>query len=203
MLSESFIDVVESDLSKITRDLSEVALDQVFNEDLWKDIPVINSLVSLFKIGFNIKDRIFFKKLLLFFGALQTIPFEKRVHFIGKFSSEKKNELGEKLILVIEQLDDIEKPIIIANLFKAYIYEKFDNQMFFRLSSVVQRSYINDLHFLKNNHNKSMSGYESLGLYNNSLVFISNFNEVEPLKTEYKVNSVGENLVQYGFNWDA
>lgn len=203
MLSKSFIDVMESDLSKITMDLSEVALDQVFNEDLWKDIPVINTLASLLKIGFNIKDRIFFKKLLLFFGALQTIPFEKRVHFIGKFSSEKKNELGEKLILVIEQLDDIEKPIIIANLFKAYIYEKFDNQMFFRLSSVVQRSYINDLHFLRNNYNKSMSGYESLGLYNNSLVFISNFNEVEPLKTEYKVNRVGENLVQYGFNWDA
>jgi len=90
MLSESFIDVMESDLSKITMDLSEVALDQVFNEDLWKDIPVINSLVSLFKIGFNIKDRIFFKKLLLFFGALQTIPFEKRVHFIGKFSRSSR-----------------------------------------------------------------------------------------------------------------
>ena len=190
MIRDNFIVALKSDLSKLSAELVEVGIDQILEHDLWKDIPVVSSMVSIFRVGMNIKERIFFKKLLIFLNAIKEIPLEDRVDFLSKFKEEKVKELGEKIIFLIDQLDDLQKSIIIANI---------DNRMFFRLSSAVQKGFIDDLTFLRDNFDKEISGYEAIGLYNLGLVGITGFNEVEPDKTEYKANYLGELLAKYGF----
>lgn len=92
MIRDNFIVALKSDLSKLSAELVEVGIDQILEHDLWKDIPVVSSMVSIFRVGMNIKERIFFKKLLIFLNAIKEIPLEDRVNFLSKFKEEKVKE---------------------------------------------------------------------------------------------------------------
>lgn len=198
-IDTSITTAIRSDLSHAMIDFSEIGLDNILNDGIFKDIPVIGTLVALAKTGLNIKDRLFIKKLLLFFNGLSIVPLEVREKFIKYNYSGKEEYLGQKLLMIIDGLDDFEKPTIISMLFKAYINGCIDKQMFFRLSLIVQKCYLHDLLFLEQNCEDTIKGYKALNLYNNSLVEISNFSEVEEGETEYKINYVGKQLIQYGF----
>ena len=58
--------------------LAEVGLDSIMEDGLFKDVPILSTVVSLYKIGDNIKDRYNIKKLIAFLNEINNeIPNEK------------------------------------------------------------------------------------------------------------------------------
>ena len=60
----NLLNVVKSDqIKEITKDLTEVAIDQFFNDGILKDIPIIGTFFNLYNFSQNVSNSFFTKKL--------------------------------------------------------------------------------------------------------------------------------------------
>jgi hypothetical protein len=150
-LIESF---TEFDPAQITPDLLEIALDQVLDNDIIKDIPIVRTIAGIYKATVSIRDRGLVKKLVKFLFSLNSVSTEVRLQFKAKMGVDEKHRInvGEKLLLILERLDDMNKPNLIAHAFQAYMEEQIDFNMFQRLACAIDRSFYPDLMSLKLNH---------------------------------------------------
>ncbi|MBK8482781.1 MAG: hypothetical protein IPL31_00095 [Saprospiraceae bacterium] len=157
-------EIGRENISDLTQDYAEIGLDFFIDNEALKDIPVFGTFYKIYKTANNIKDQIFLKKLYAFLFHLKQIPQDKRIKFINTldYSEKTKQETGQKLLLLIDKLDDFDKPKILSNLLKATIEEKIDYKQFLKLSNVVCNAYIGDLNEFHNNQVLSMDLKERL-----------------------------------------
>lgn len=128
-------------LVELSTDIAELLIDSKINSDLIKDIPVIGSLVKLFKSGASIRDYLFLKKLSIFLFELSKISIHKRNSFLLKAENDRsfKQKIGEKLLILLEKFDDNDKSILLANALKALIEEKITYKTFVILSQSIEK----------------------------------------------------------------
>ena len=126
--------IVDSDLSSIPADILEISIDQCINEGFLQDIPVVKAIVGLFKTGRNIKDLLFFNKLIKFLSNLKDVDVDKRRKMVAQIdgSGEYQLKVGEKLLYILDRCEDHEKAGYIARLFKCFINEKI-NYFYFNI----------------------------------------------------------------------
>ena len=192
--------LISEELKNISEDIIEDTLD-TFNYGTLKDIPIVNYVVDSIGVISSIRDKIFFKKLIYFLYNCKDIDFEKRVKFMEKNFKDDGKEFGEKIILIIDRLNDINKSVLMANLFRALIYEDIQQEQFFRLCNVISNCYIEDLIYLKEKRNNSISGIRAISLFNQGLVGITNFSGVNyEDDTQYEITSLGKILVDNAFS---
>lgn len=136
-----------SDLSDVLRDFIENMLDSSLKDGILKDIPIINSLVALLKTAISIRDQFLIQKLISFLDGIKDITSEERDKFLKYVEDDPKygKRVGEHLILLLDRLDDLNKPPMITKLFKAYLRDDITYREFVRFSSIVDRAFINDL----------------------------------------------------------
>lgn len=192
--------LISEKLKNISKDIIEDTLD-TFNYGALKDIPIVNYIVDGTGVISSIRDKIFLEKLMNFLYDCKDIDFEKRVKFMEKNFKDDGKEFGEKIILIIDRLNDINKSVLMANLFRALIYEDIKQEQFFRLCNVISNCYIEDLIYLKEKRNNSISGIRAISLFNQGLVGITNFSEVNfEDDTQYEITSLGKILVDNAFS---
>ncbi|MBU0588740.1 MAG: hypothetical protein KJ852_08415 [Gammaproteobacteria bacterium] len=122
-------------------DLAEVALDQNLPEGVLKATPVVSTLVKLARMGQAVFEELHLRKLENFLVELNAVSVEEREILLERYpdSSEEQRVLGENLLLVLERLDDIKKPAILARFFAAYIRSEIDYLTFTRLARALER----------------------------------------------------------------
>ncbi|PRR76610.1 hypothetical protein [Clostridium thermopalmarium] len=203
-IENSMIATLGTDFADISKELMEVGIDSLLEDGILKNIPIIGALSSIYKAGISIRDRYFVRKILKFLCSLEDTSLDERKKFLSKHSDI--SQLGEKLIFILDRLDDLEKPKLIANLFKKYMYNEIDYITFQRLALIIEKCFIEDLKFLKNNRDKNMiTGLEALGLANSGLASLASFdggsfNEVDyNPETDYKINDLGKAVIRYAF----
>ncbi len=64
-LVNAFNDSLKSEILLTASDLGEVALDSFLESGIVKDIPLLNTVISLFKIGHSVGDAFYIKNLQL------------------------------------------------------------------------------------------------------------------------------------------
>lgn len=167
--------IASSEIKNITEDYCELGLDEMLDEGILKDIPVFGTLTKLYSVGATIHGKILEKKILKFLYELDKISFEKRTCFVEKLKRDRKFEqrVGEHLLLILERLDDMNKPQILARIFSALINKKIDYEMFVRLSSVVDKTLISDLNKLRDFQQSQFASFSATSLQNVGLVFRS------------------------------
>ena len=154
--------------------------------------------------------------MLKFLFELKDIPFEKRIKFINQLVEKKEtNKAGEKLMIILNRLNDIEKAKIIGRLFNHTILEEIEFEDFNRLTHIIDNAYINDIKLLKNNahlgyiDNDVKSNLSQLGLVTLSVSDIlkqqefldrSHSSSKAQPKLEYKANKYCKILVKFGFD---
>lgn len=146
-IQESFENTLtDTNLMSIGVDISEIAIDTVLKDGLLKDIPVVNTIISLSKFSANIQDKLFLKKILTFLNSLKDISPKKRKEMIEKIdeSKEYRIKVGEKLLYIIDSCDDYEISELIGILFQSYIEEKITYDDFLKASSVLNKLSISD-----------------------------------------------------------
>jgi hypothetical protein len=177
-LFDSFVDTIKSlELGKLTTDFTEIDIDQLF--EAGGLLPVVGSIVRVIKLGISIKDILFLKKLGQFLWHLRDVPHEKRVELVEKLenNSKYKGEVGSKIMLLLDRADHLEKPIMIANAFKAFLYDEITYQQLQRINFAIDHLFMGDIEDLKlfnNNprhpmdecthHNLELSGLVDLAI---------------------------------------
>ena len=161
----------DSDLHGVTTEFSEIFLDTFLAEGVLKDIPIINTIISLGKTGIKINDTLFLKKILYFISQVNDVPAEEREKVINEIDKSKsyRIKIGEKLLYIVDKCDDHEKAEIIGNLFKAFLKRQIDYDDFLRCTQVIEKCLIDELQwFIFTEYNEytieSHSEYLSWGL---------------------------------------
>lgn len=145
----------------IIGDYLELGIDSILENEILKEIPIFKSLLSVGKISKNIRERNCLKNLAIFINELNNgnIDAEKlRLHQeeLKRNSKKAEKELGRVLIILDQTIDNI-KASILGKLYKAYINQVVDWDMFIEFSEITNRLYINDLKILTLIYNGNMN----------------------------------------------
>jgi hypothetical protein len=152
-LEQSIENTLEtSDLTEVNIDLAEITLDSFLNDGILKELPVVKTILAIGKFGLKIQELIFLKKVLKFLTQLDSTSTEERSVFISKVEKDEEynKKVGLALLLILDKLEDLEKPEIIGKLFSASVKGIIDYQMFLRLSNLVQKLFIPDFNSVLN-----------------------------------------------------
>lgn len=126
----------------LTIDYSEIGIDGFFDDNLLKEIPIIKTLTSAIKLGIAVKHKFFIKKFMVFLKEFHTstITEEKLEKFKNKFKEDKtyKEKIMDQLMLIIEDVDSVNKTKIISHLFSAHLELKYNWERFITLSNCVK-----------------------------------------------------------------
>lgn len=135
------VTLTDSNLQNLSTDVTEFAIDSVLDNGLLKEIPIVSTIASILKIGVNIHDRLFLKKLLSFLSPLRNIPISERKKMIENIDNSKKYRVrvGEKLLYLIDSCEDHEISELVGILFKAYIEGKIIYDDFIKTASVLKK----------------------------------------------------------------
>jgi hypothetical protein len=212
-----FKSVKSKAINELTPELLETGLDLLIESEVLKDIPVFGIGFKSYSLYKNITESFFTKKLLKFLFELKDIPQAKREQFIAKLESKNETEkAGEKLLITLNRLNDVDKASIIGKLLKKTILGKITFNNFKRLTHIVDNTYLEDIELLKDNeylrniNDDIKSNLYQVCLLNQSIKDNREHEEYKfkqtgrreliPASFEYKLNSYGRILIENGFN---
>ncbi len=196
----------DSDLQNVTIDLAETFSDSILDAGLFRDIPIIGTIVGLTKTTMSLNDRLLIKKLIYFISELKDIDIKKRNRLISSIddSENQKIKVGEKLLYIIDKCDDHIIAKYISILFSAFLKEEIIYSEFLRGSVIIQKLLVQDLEeFIKSDANMIQTIKYNKGVsdFQNSLI-VSGIcaTETEPVsvKDHYDYKSEEKYLVEGG-----
>ena len=202
-LASSLVDsFTDFDSAQITPDWVELALDHVLDDGIIKDIPIVRSIVGVVKAATSIRDRALVKKIVGFLFSLNSVSPEIRKQFKEKLDADEKfrNKIGEKLLLVIDRLDDMDKPRLIASAFQAFMEEKIDFDIFQRLASAIDKTFYVDLMSPKlTRFPNGLSPQAKLELANSGIIELESTPSINlsSRNNQYQITDLGRALLKF------
>ena len=202
--------VVETGLIEPTFDLmldySELALDTFLDNETIKEIPVVKSIVGLYKGVLAIREIFLVKKLLVFLQDYHSgeLSQSRKDEFLQKFNTEKsyKEAVIQQIIIMNDRYVHVEKSKILSKLFQAHVNDRITWEDFCYLSEyldnlhtrafkVLSESAISDIPF----HFSTYGGKDGGGILIGAGIAIVNGNN-------YDINIWGQCLYYYGIKGD-
>lgn len=174
-----FNDSLVINSSDIIGDYLELGIDSILENDSLKEIPIVKTFLSIGKITKNIRERNLIKNLVIFLnefnsGNIDKEKLNKHKEELRQNHKKAEKELGRVLIILEQTIDNI-KSSILGKLYKAYVNQEIDWNLFAEFSEITNRLYINDLNIL-------------LLIFNNQLSDSSNRNDLYRIE---RLNSLG------------
>lgn len=152
-----------TNLEEIGIDIAEATIDSVLKEGFFKDIPIIGTLVGLWKTGVNVRDYLFLNKLLAFLKEASGLSLEKRRIIVEKLEDEPfQMEAGEKLLAIIDKIDTIAKAKILGKAISLAGNEKISKDEFWRIAYIIERLPMTDIRAIKNWMDTDLNKVESV-----------------------------------------
>ncbi len=147
-----FNDSLVIDSSDIVSDYLELGIDSILDNDSLKEIPIIKTFIGVGKITKSIRERNLMKNLVIFInelnsGNIDKEKLKKHKEELNQNPKKAEKELG-RILIILEQTIDNLKSSILGKLYKAYINQEINWDLFVEFSEITNRLYINDLSIL-------------------------------------------------------
>lgn len=138
--------IEKNEILSISKDLGEVAIDSLLNDGLFKDIPIIGTVLSVGNLVNSISDRILLSKLLHFINELNLKSSAEVDDFKQKyFKDNDYSKIGSRILLSLELADNLEKIRWLARTLRLFIEEELTKSEYLRLSSIINSVYVEDV----------------------------------------------------------
>lgn len=138
-------------LADLTKDFTELGIDLVLKDGILKDIPIAGTIVNISKTIGSIRDLLYLKKLLSFLHIVGKTTQQQRENFIQE-NCQNTRQFEEGVLLILEQVDNMNKSALIGKIFKACILGKITYEDAIRLSEMINRASWQDLNCLISNN---------------------------------------------------
>lgn len=154
-LSLSFSNSLSEDVAGIASEYAELGLDALTEDGVFKNIPIISTFMSVYRIGNSIWEKHHIAKLIAFLNEINNAiaDEEERVKYREKFSGNEKfrdREL-EYIIILIDRYITFEKPQMLAKLYLAYLDSKITWNELTMYAEIVDRFLPGDWNLLDEN----------------------------------------------------
>lgn len=141
------------DSSDIVGDYLELGIDSILENDSLKEIPIIKTFISVGKITKSIRERNLIKNLVIFInelnrGKINKEKLSRHREELRKNPKKAEKELGRILIILEQTIDNI-KSSILGKLYKSYINQEIDWDIFIEFSEITNRLFMFDINILK------------------------------------------------------
>jgi hypothetical protein len=135
------------EVKDILIDYSEIGLGNFLDEDVLREMPILKTIIACRKTWTAIHDQLFLKKVLDFMRACPKFTEAEKENFIKEQLSDAKKarKLGDSLVLILDRLDDFEKPEMLAKVFAMYVRGKTSFEEFRQLAAAIDIGFIEDL----------------------------------------------------------
>lgn len=144
---------LSSDICDTVGDLAEVGLDAVMDDGILKDIPILSTVVGLYRIGHTIRERHTIKQLALFVAELNKgcADDRRRKQLLEKLNSDtrKSKQEIEYILVLLDSYLEYEKPQILAKLYIAYLEKTITWTEFAKYAAALDRIFPTDVEMLK------------------------------------------------------
>ena len=145
----------------VISDYLEIGIDSLMNEGVLKELPIVNTIVGVLKVGKNVHDRNLLKQTLTFINEFNNnqISDDKLQRYKITIETNPKRceeELG-RILLLLNNFIDKEKSVMLAKLFKAYVEKIVSWNEFCEYSEIINRLFIQDINLLKMIYNGTVS----------------------------------------------
>lgn len=136
----------EEEMLSLTSGLSEIALDSILSDGIFKDIPFVGSLISIGKLTKSVSDRLLLFRILTFIKGFG-VKSQSDIDEIKEkyFKDEDYQRIGSKLLLTLEKIDDVIKIKWLAKSFRMYLDKKVDQKSFLKISSIINTAFVSDI----------------------------------------------------------
>lgn len=163
-LSESFKNTVSlSNLEEIAKEITEVTIDSFLKEGILKELPIMGSLIGVWKTGVAIRDYRFLNKILLFLDESSKLTPKKREKIIERLEDiEYQTEAGEKLLAIIDQLETGSKAKILGKTMVLFGNNEITKEEFWRIAYIIEKLPMSDILALKNWQNTDLNRVEEI-----------------------------------------
>lgn len=200
-------------------DLSEIGIDSLLDDSIFKEIPIVKTIYGVAKTGFAIREKHMLKKTLVFINQLNNNGLSNEKYIEYKEKLKNKDEFAfkelEYALIIIDRYVELNKNIILANLYFNYIDKKIDWNQFQELSIIVDNIFLSDLEELEKIYQKRAITMNDI---NNKISFrrLRVQNLVEDIESmlrmpngsigmyynenDYQITLLGTLLYEYGLN---
>lgn len=155
-LTISLMDSISEEANKVLMDIIGVGIDSVFNDSLLKDVPMLSTAISLYKIGKSVTERHYIKKLAQFVCSMNAGAFneERRQYYQSRLKGNptQRNRELEYIMILISRYINYDKPDMLAKLYLAYLNQYISWQEFTMYAEILDRFLPGDFEFLCKAH---------------------------------------------------
>ena len=124
-LALSFEHSMTTEISDIVGQYAEIGLDAMIEDGIFRDIPIVSTFATVYRLGSNIRDKHAAVKLVAFLNEFSKgiLDEEKRKEYQAKFASNEKfrNQELSYIMILIDRYISLEKPEMLAKLYLAYL----------------------------------------------------------------------------------
>lgn len=151
-LSFSMSQSITEECSELVSSIAEVTLDSVLEDGLLKDIPIIASAISVYKLGASLRERHELMKLYYFVKSFNNgmQDEEQREKYILNFQNDQKirNKELAYLMVVLDKYINLDKPQMLAKIYLSYLNGEITWNDVMKYSEVIDRLLSGDVELL-------------------------------------------------------
>lgn len=141
---------IKNELLSLSTNLGEIALDSILSDGIFKDIPIVGSLISFGKLTYSISDYFLLTRIIHFINELDLKTQDEIDKFKKKYFKDKDyNKIGSKILLAIEKADEQKKLKWLAKCLRLLIDRKITRSNFMRLTTIITNAFVEDVEKLK------------------------------------------------------
>lgn len=125
----------------------EAFIDTATENETVRAVPILGTALKICKGVDDLRNRAIAAKIYKFLlePSLQAPRTKARLQISVSRSKEEAEMLGETLFLTLEKLSDMRKPVLLAQVFVAYLDEVIDLPMFRRIAAAIDQALVDDI----------------------------------------------------------
>ena len=147
-MQETLFETTAKNMSDSILELTELGLDELLEDGVVKDIPIIRTVYALCKTGLNIRERNFIRQTAVFISAFNAGTLEKEKLIAHRQELENDPQKAakeiERVVLLLDRMLEEDQSEVLGKLYRAYVWEQIPWDLFVELSEVNARMFLSD-----------------------------------------------------------
>lgn len=125
----------------LAKEWFEVAAGIVFDSKVLEELPIVKSLMAVYKAFGTIRDQLLIKKITSFLHSLSEVSKDDRTEMLKKLNDDANfsNKAGEWIIEILDRMESDKKPDLAAKCFVAYAREEISYLIFRRILFALEK----------------------------------------------------------------
>lgn len=186
--------------------IGDTGIDAAISSGALDGVPILGMATGMWRAGRGIQQELFVRKVWRFLQGVNQANAEDRQRFTDRLADEgKTEEFGETILLILDRIDDTEKPGLIGRIMAAHLRGDIAYEEAMRLAAIISRAYTADLAILKSfksgTQRERTPVAESLfaaGLLSEAGIDGGSLQDPMSGGTIYVMNAYGHMLVKHG-----